>query len=43
MSRLTAGAAPTAASVLFNLPGYEVLKVTRHNGERTVLIATALD
>lgn len=41
MSQRTAGAASSAASVLFNLPDYEVLEVTRdHDGARTVVIAT---
>lgn len=39
MSQPTAGAAPTAASVLFNLPEYEVLDVVRdeHDGRRLVI------
>lgn len=41
MSQPTAGAASSAASVLFNLPDYEVLEVTRdQDGGRTVVIAT---
>jgi len=37
----TSGAASSAASVLFNLPGYEVVEVTRDDdGGRTVVIAT---
>lgn len=41
MSQPTAGAAPTAASVLFNLPEYEVLEVVRDpDGGRRVVIST---
>lgn len=41
MSQPTAGAASSAASVLFNLPGYEVLEVTRdEDGRRRVVIST---
>lgn len=44
MFQRTAGAASSAASVLFNLPDYEVLEVTRDDGgERTVVIATSID
>lgn len=43
MSQRTTGVASSAASVLFNLPGYEVLEVTRDDdGVRTVVIATAV-
>ena len=41
MSQPTAGAAPTAASVLFNLPEYEVLDVVRDpDGGRRAVIST---
>ena len=44
MSQRTAGAASTTASVLFNLPDYQVLEVTRaDDGPRTVVIATPVD
>ncbi|MBF4161449.1 transposase family protein [Nocardioides acrostichi] len=40
MSQPTAGAASSAASVLFNLPDHEVLEATRDDdGARTVVIA----
>lgn len=43
MFQPTAGAASSAASVLFNLPDYEVLEVTRdEGGGRAVVIATAV-
>lgn len=41
MSQPTAGACPSAASVLFNLPDYEVLEVVRdEHGRRRVVIST---
>ncbi len=41
MSQPTAGAASSVASVLFNLPDYEVLEVTLdEDGGRTVVIST---
>ena len=40
MFQRTADAASSAASVLFNLPDYEVLEVARDDGDRTVVIAT---
>lgn len=43
MSQPTAGAATTAASVLFNLPEYEVLEVVRDpDGGRRVVISTPI-
>lgn len=43
MSQPTAGAASSAASVLFNLPDYEVVEVIRdQDGSRSVVIATAI-
>jgi transposase len=43
VSQRTAGAASSAASVLFNLPDYAVIEVARHDdGARTVEIATSV-